>query len=325
MSRLSRAGFAREFIRHALLPDWWDDECERDPALVRDVLFRVARFLDAPLEVVEGADRLDVPRYPNARLRRVKNVDADKLGAAIHAGLQIARAAVRSLRNPPPARVPSANPAEWIQDLLGLSRVIDLRTIVADLWARGIPVVQVELLPAPKFQALACVVEGRPVILVGHGYDEPARLAVLVAHEVGHVVHGHCEPGVPVIDEEDVPDTSEIERTAEDFAGVVLAAGEELPMPALTQTDPRALANAAMSFERSGHVDAGVLLWYWANRTNYFQTAQLALKALYRNRGGRRMLREHFDRWIDLEGASDTDRALLQCVFLSPGRDEPAD
>jgi hypothetical protein len=323
MSRLSRAGFARDFVRHAILPDWWDEECERDPALVREVFFRVARFLDLPLSVVESAEALRVPGYPNARLRRVKNVDADKLAAAIHAGMEIAAAAVRSLRNPTAVSLPS-DATSWAHEVLSGERVVSLRSMVTDLWRRGVPVLHAERLPAPRFQGLACIVEGRPVILLGHRHDEPARLAVHVAHEFGHIVRGDCEAGIPVVDEEDVPDSTELEVAAEKFGWTALGAGK--PVPDLTRTDdPLHLAREALALERTGPVDAGVLLWLHGNRTSNFPLAQLALKALYRNRGGRRVLGELFDAAIDIEGSSETDRALLDCVFLARKRDAPSD
>lgn len=321
MRRLSRAGFARGFVQRAILPDWWDDECEREPALVRDVYFRVARFLDQPLSAIEGADALRVPPYPNARLRRVRDIDADKLAAAIHAGMAIAAAVVRSLRNAPEVSLPSSA-STWAQAILQDERHVTLHAMVSDLWRRGIPVVHLEELPSPRFQALACITDGRPVILLGHHHDEPARLAVHLAHEVGHVVRGDCEAGAPVVDEDDLPDASEIEKEAEAFGWTALGAGE--PVPELTRTtDPLALARNAVALEKAGAIDAGVLIRLHANRSRDFQLAQLALKALYRNHGGLRTLREQFDRWVDVETASETDRALLDCISLAPGRDEP--
>ena len=45
MRRLARTGFKAEFVRQAILPDWWNASCEDDPALLTDLGFRVARFL----------------------------------------------------------------------------------------------------------------------------------------------------------------------------------------------------------------------------------------------------------------------------------------
>lgn len=323
LRRLSRAGFTRDFVRSALLPDWWSKDCEKDPQLLADLSFRVARFLNLPLSVVEGAGALAAPVYAGARLRHVRNVDADRLGPAIHTGLSVAAAVVRSLRDAPSARMPPSDATAWSEDLLAAAPSLGLAAVASDLWNRGIPVVHVELLPVPKFQGLACIVGDRPVILVGHGNDEPARLLVHVAHEAGHVANRHCAPDAPVVDEEDdvpdAPDPSGIEATAESFAWSLLGGGRELPL--LRDGDYRALANEAVALEQSTRVDAGVLLWSYANRSKRFPDAQMASKALYRHVGARQALRDLFDQHVDLESAGETDRALLRCVFLDPERD----
>ena len=66
--------------------------------------------------------------------------------------------------------------------------------------------------------------------------------------------------------------------------------------------------------ERETGVDAGALIWAWAQKRGDYQTAQLALGALYLDKGAQRALRRAFDRFIDLESATDSDRDLLCCV-----------
>lgn len=160
------------------------------------------------------------------------------------------------------------------------------------------------------------------MILLGHANDEPARLLIHAAHEAGHVAHRHCASDGPVVDEEDEvaePDPSGIEPTAELFAWSLLGCGRA--PPELRGRDFRSLANEASALERETHIDAGVLLWAHANRTKRFPESQMALKALYRHVGGRQALRHLFDEHVDVESASETDRALLRCVFLDPERD----
>lgn len=273
--------------------------------------------------MVEGAGALAAPVYAGARLRHVRNIDADRLGAAIHAGLSVAGAVVRSLRGAPAVRLPPSDAAAWASELLAERPIIGLTAVASDLWSRGIPVVHVELLPTPKFQGLACIVGDRPVILLGHANDEPARVLVLAAHEAGHIANRHCAPDAPVVDEEEDlpggPDPSGIEPTAESFAWSLLGGGRDVPQ--LGGGGYRALAMEAAALEERAHVDAGVLLWSYANRAQKFADAQMALKALYRHVGARQALRDLFDQHVDLESASETDRALLRCVFLDPERD----
>lgn len=315
LRRLSRAGFARDFVREAVLPDWWDEECATEPSLLPEIEIRVARFLDLPLSVVRDPSRkLGPPSYPNARLRKVSNIQADRLGPAIHAALRVAAAALRNPRGElAPMNPPPGNPSAWRSLLAKANGTIDLSSVVADLWKRGIPVIQVKLLPSPRFQGLASIVEGRPVILLGHDIDAPGRLLLLATHEAGHIVHGDCVAGAPIVDEDDeVVEIDEIERAADRYASMV-ALGEAAPMAPKVE-DHKMLATRAAETSRERASDVGALLWSWAIQSRDFARAEMALRALYKHLGGRRTLRRLFDQHVDVSAASETDLELLRCV-----------
>jgi hypothetical protein len=326
MNRLSQAGFKNEFLRSALLPDWWDDGCRQEPRLLQDIEIRVARFLSLPLAVVKDPSvTLAAPAYPGAKLRRVGDIDQDKLGAAIHSAMRIAAAVVRSLRSPvTTAVVPPADGLTW-RSLIQRPRLsVTLHDIAGDLWMRGIPVIPLDVLPTPSFQGIAGIVEGRPVILLGYKHDEPGRLAFLVSHEAGHVAAGDCAPDQPVVDEdEEVSDNSAIERRADQYANHVLIGHDNIP--AIDGANFRELARQASELERRTGADASAMIFAWARRTGSsgsYQTATLAVKALYRGTGARRFLRQLFDQYVDLTAATETDRALLRCIYGEPERHE---
>ena len=48
------------------------------------------------------------------------------------------------------------------------------------MWKLGIPIVPLDLLPAPGFQGMSCLVEDRPVILLGHKHDAQRELHKLL-------------------------------------------------------------------------------------------------------------------------------------------------
>jgi len=325
MNRLSRAGFKKDFVRWAMLPDWWDESCEQDPALLPDVEFRVARFLGAQVSAVrDPACALAPPAYPGAQLRRVRDVNRDRLAPAIHTAIQVASAVVRSLRATVSAvATPPADGLVWRQQIRRGGTAIKLSDVLDDLWQRGIPVVALDLLPVPSFQGLACIVEGRPVILLGHKHDEPGRVAFFIAHEVGHITGGDCTEAHPVVDEdEEVADDGDIERRADQYASRVLV-GEDT-VPDMDADNYREVATKAAGLERSMNVDAGAVIFAWARRTGDYARASMAVKALYLASGARRLLRKHFDCHVDLDSATESDRALLHCVFGDPERDATA-
>jgi hypothetical protein len=141
---------------------------------------------------------------------------------------------------------------------------------------------------------------------------------------VGHIAAGDCQPDEPVVDEsEEITDEVEMERRADRFATRALVGGDQVPE--IEGSDYKVLARRAVEMERSTGADAGASLFAWARRKGDYAQATLAVKALYRDAGARRMLRRHFDRHVDLDAATESDRALLRCVYGDPASDATAD
>jgi hypothetical protein len=326
LQRLAKAGFRKDFVSVALLPDWWDDACTEDPALVQDFEFRVARFLGRPLEAVaDPSAALSPTAYPNARLRRVRDINRDRLAAAIHVGMQVASATVRNLRGVGPTQTQPVDGLTWRDQIARPKTAVHLGDLIRDLWMRGIPVISMDALPAPSFQGMACIVEGRPTIVIGYKHDEPGRVAFLIAHEAGHIAAGDCAPGQPVVDEEDeINDDADIERRADAYATHVLVGRSAVPdLEASGPRDFKDLARQASGIEREDGADASAVIFAWARKTGDYGTATMAVKALYRNIGARRQLRDAFAGHVNVADASETDRALLLlCAHFSPAVNE---
>ena len=316
MRRLARAGFKRQFIRSALLPEWWDETSEQDPHLLTDFEIRVARFLEFPLTEIRDSNRsFAPPMLTNARLRRVREVDSKRLAPAIHTAEKIADATVRSLREPPSnATVPPSDGITWRRSIVPNGGAVTLDHILIDLWSRGIPVVPLQTIPTPSFQAIVCVKGGRPVILIGQKNDEPGRVAFWLTHEVGHIVGGHCDSDHLVLDGEDwIFDDTDIEVQADHYAREVLVGAKEIPE--IDGTDFKAIAGELAQLEQSSGIDAGMIAAVWASRTGNYPMATMALKALYRASGARQRIRKYFNEHVDVAGATETDRYLLRCVY----------
>lgn len=316
MRRLSLAGFKKDFVRPAILPDWWDDSCAEDPNVLPDIEIRVARFLGLPLSTIrDPRTPVTPPGYPGVQLRRVRDLDLNRMAPAIHSAIQVAGAVVRNFRDPAPG--PALLPADgvaWRGEIQRTHAPVTLDDILTSLWGHGIPVVPAEVLPTPSFQGIACIAEGRPVIVIGHRHEEPGRVAFLVAHEAGHIAGGDCTADCPVVDEDaEIADATDMEGRADRYATRVLAGDDAFPRP--DAADYRELAKKACQLERDSGADAGGTIFAWASRTGDFATASLAVKALYRGSGARRKVREHYDRHVDLDAATESDRALLRCVF----------
>ena len=323
LRRLAKAGFRREFLRAAILPDWWTEECANDPALLPEIEIRAARFLGIPLATLrEPTADLTRTVPQGAQLRRVRDIGLDRLAPAIHAALQIGKAVQRNRRpiSDSPG-IPGADARVW-RNLLGADGAIALSGLLAFLWERGVPVIPLDCSPSPTFQALAAVVESGPIIVLGHRIDEPGRVAFVIAHEIAHIAYGDCQLDCPVVEASDeVADDASIEVRADDFARALLLGERQIPV--VDADDYRTLANAADEAESVAGVDAGAVIWAWANRTRDYVTAQRALAALYRHIGAQRELRRQLLVNVDFDGAIDSDRDLLRCV-MSESDDDPS-
>lgn len=302
-------------MRTVLLPDWWDAQCDADDSLLNDVEFRVARFLRTPIENVKDPNTpLTVPADPRAQLKRSTSINRDRLSPSIHTATRVASAVVRNLRDAfPLPEIPPTNGLEWRDAIPVQSEAIQLLDIASDLWRRGIPIVLLDVLPSPTFQGIACVVDNRPIMLLGQKRDEPSRLAFWVAHEAGHIAYGDCAAGQSIIDgEDDVADETDVERRADQYATHVTVGSDPTPLTNIRHYQQ--LATRAAEIERSTNVDSGALIFNWARQSGDYATATKAAAALYKATGARRLLRDLFDRFVDSDGASDSDRALLRCV-----------
>jgi Zn-dependent peptidase ImmA (M78 family) len=326
--RLSRAGFKKDFVQKAILPDWWDESCANDPELLQDVEIRAARFLGFSIATLRDPSApLAARPYPHAQLRRVRDVDRDRLAPAIHTAIRIASAVVRNLRaSSPAADIPPASGLKWREQIAPSSKSPRLKEIANNLWNRGIPVVPLDLLPSPGFQGIACIVENRPVILLGYKYDEPGRAAFLIAHEAGHVAAGDCALDAPVVDEEDeITDDAEMERRADLYATQVLMRDTKVPQLSTVEIkDFKDLARRASELERVAGADASAVIFTWARQTGDYATATMAVRALYRSTGARKELRQLLDLHVNVGGAPETDRALLRCVHGDRNENEAA-
>ena len=314
LNRLSRGGFKRDFVRSAILPDWWDDSLKSDTRLLPDIELRIARFLGLPLAEVRDPSRpLAAQAAHSTVLRKTQNTSVASLNPAIHTARRVAEAVLRNMPGAPPGTIPAA-PEVWRRELVSGTSPVTLEVMLRDLWGRGIPVIPMEHLPPPAFQGMACLIGGRPIVIIGQKFDVPSRIAFFVAHEAGHLAAGDCANGQTIVDEsETAADASAMEKQADRFASRVLLDGAD---PAkLRGTDPRDLALSAYELQQKTGADAGALICLGARTTgDNFMLATMAAKALYQDKGARKSMARFVTQNVNMEGASETDHALLGLV-----------
>lgn len=264
---------------------------------------RTARFLNLPLETIQDpAAALVQPRRPTT--------DEDVLPAPIHAGIQIAQAVIRNLRDDPPAVIPPRTIQTWHAELRpGPDQPITPHTIVGDLWNRHIPVISVTGMPQPDCQILGGVIRGRPLVMMSDRITDHWIAAVNTAHHIGHIIAGDCADD-NVVTHRDTPDrNSPSEARADAFAREVLSGrADRATVPADLSSNPP----DAVSLDRSS--DRADI------RVSLFPDDQTFLESIThfsKTRAVHSVQSTLFNAFllnIDVAAASETDTNLLRCV-----------
>jgi hypothetical protein len=76
----------------------------------------------------------------------------------------------------------------------------------------------------------------------------------------------------------------------------------------------KVLAQHALELERASGADASTSIFAWARLTLDYPTATLAVRALYRDTGARRILGALCSEYLDFTAGSETDQTLLRSV-----------
>ena len=129
---------------------------------------------------------------------------------------------------------------------------------------------------------MAVFCDGRPAIILASGRDSPPWVAYQLAHELGHIFHGHIIAGSERLVDGDfeVVDDEDHEGEADRFACELLTAE---PRPSahaiLGMTAPRLVA-AANNAARTKAIDPGVCALVYGKNAGRMAVAQNALKLM---------------------------------------------
>lgn len=316
MVRLQDAGFGGPFSQ-VLLPDWWSKECESDVSLLPEIEIAVARLLRLPIATVRNpALALQPNTFPNARLRTKASTTRSGIAASMHAAITVAGAVVRNLTDDEEYESIPEDPLVWRKQILAKhpkGTALGLNELVGDLWERRIPVIHLKVVPSPKFQGLACIVNGRPVIILAWNTDASAELLFHCAHEAGHIAKRHVAEDRPVFDETQDSSTDPIEVEATEYALALLNGAKKPSLPSAVFSAHQ-LVRLADEASVKPRIDPGHIILSWGHIHSEWQISRAALRMGGMSKGGKATLDKAFLKHVNVEDASETDRRLLQCV-----------
>lgn len=337
MSRLRDAGFSKDFVERAILPEWWSSDMGRDASVLPELEICVARFCGLPLATIRDADLpLEINVAQGPRLRS----QSEGVGAAVHAALAVAKAVVRNLSSTcPPYRPLPRDANAFRAEAMHGREAPTFKGIVEALWRHGVPVLHIDCLPSPKFRGMACRVGGRDVIVLSLATDSRPKLMFDLAHEAGHLANGHVSDDEPVL----LDSAEGLESLAEEpwaWEQEGLFPQDRVPRARTTKTEEReadaygrsligklpsgwadvprrahaaVIARLLRDLAREHQIDAPYVAHQWGLKTREFARANRAIQIL---QGGhaRGVILEEVGKNIDLDGASETDARLLGCL-----------
>lgn len=316
-ARLRAEGIERHYLLSAVLPDWWEDSLYDEPSNKQLADLYVARFLGTRLQHVADPSAPLSPPAHRVRLKRSRNVEDPHVSGAIVAALHAARLVADLMKDQLPFT--GIRPALEIRNQL-LSRPDctwpDLRHLVYYCWQHGIGVIHVTKLPkvpgSKTIAGLATFVGERPVIVLCSRRDSPAWLAFHLAHELGHIMSGHVQPGgQPLVDLKlDSESDDAGEKEADQYAFQVLTGYPELTLDGPIMSG-RKIALAARKFGEAQRIHPGTVALIYGYGCRQLPAAQLALSAMGEDQGARAILAEALRAHVNLDDLPEPAQRFL--------------
>lgn len=278
---LRKAGIANAAI-NAVWPEWWSAEAGESLSATAELTYTVARRLGlSPRALFDGS-----PQFLWHDSTKFKNLGAttDKEQAILASfGTAAGRCTLGATR----PGVLTIIDTKTARDLiLERDEFVALPELLTFCWQMGIPVIKLQVFPLQqkRMQAMTVKVDGRYAILLGYESGYYARMAYILAHEIGHILLGHLEHSDSLLDIEDPLTAGELdaEEVAADRAAFILLTGRADPQ-VLSDTDSyRAsqLAKAAMNAADRERIEPGVLALCLGHATGNWPETFGALKII---------------------------------------------
>ena len=281
-AELRRAGFSKAAIK-AAWPSWWTDEADASPSARAELRFALARRLGLEPKPLLG-ERVEFVWNDEARFKHLSAGNEATKAALTSFGISVGRLLLQAVPN---VSLEFASADELRSAILTSHPFVDLTSLVATCWGLGIPVVYLRVLPleAKSMHAMVVGVDGRFAILLGRDASYPAPVAFTLAHELGHVMHGHLAGAPALVDVEDpalASDRDEQEREADCFALTLLTGSPDPDIQtSVAAFNAPTLAGAVLKASTEYGVEPGTLALCLAYRRQNWPVAMSALRFIY--------------------------------------------
>ena len=202
--RLSKVGITRNYLRDYVLPEGWNDSKAKEPkGLLEAAALIMQRFGFALDSLLDDSQDLRFATTVGARFKKRQSTDVDNLKLCEAMCGQFAKMLVGALSGTPKKPLPPADElrtqlleAESHGGGIGFDQLVNV------CWDHGIPVVHLSNFPkCHKPDAMALMIEDRPVIVLCKNRHSAAWMSFYLAHEMGHIQGRHVTNEIPFVDD----------------------------------------------------------------------------------------------------------------------------
>jgi hypothetical protein len=222
-TRLGLIGLDKASIKKSLLPDWWCDEFEKEQGAMVEAAAYIARRTNLDFhDLLNPAKDLlfNSGSKPCYKLRQGTEESSLTISRAIAERLceAVAFGASNSLRALP------LNAQAIRSQIMQNHKFVTLEGLLEFCWDYGIAVIHAGNIPkgknGRKFDGMVGIYGDRPIILIANNSKSHAKLAFILAHELGHIVCDHLQGGSSILDESIKPDMEKDDQEvqADEFA-----------------------------------------------------------------------------------------------------------
>jgi len=275
------------YVRETVLPSWWNDQIAESSSGYSYAVAAVARQLRLDLRSVESDAAILTPLESSRRFWKVSQDQEQDLQASKRIVESAADTAIAAAPKAKQTLLPSALE---IRECLVKTKPagVSFQSLVRYCWDCGIPVLHVSKFPhnSRKMVGVALEIDGRQAIVLTYNHRYPARMIFPLAHELGHIVHGHLTNGAVFDSEMEIEEiaTNAQEIQANEFASLLLTG---LPSQQLVThqklVTAEDLVNKCRAVSRYYQVDTGYLVAKYGHETANWSVAMKALGKLQKS------------------------------------------
>lgn len=317
--RLRDVGFTRPYVRKvAALPSWWDDSLWDDPASRAVGLMHLSRHLGIDITTLQDPSAtLRLKDFGVCKYKKQAGTTDDELlltRVIATRAAQLAAAAIDRPNGPVPAAAALRSTILEYAPWVGLGHLLD------HCWAAGIPVLHVNNFPSDakkKPMGFTLRVNGRPAVVLCVEKAQPAWPLFILAHELGHLHHGHVPENGALLDEtvhENVRDHEE--EQADRYAIELLTGNADTCFEVGRWPKADRLAQLAREFGSRNKVDPGHVVLNCAHTEGggFWGVANAALKRLGPDADAVGMIGERLAANLDWEKLPEDSSEFLMRV-----------